>query len=67
MRKPLGLAVLAGSLACGSANAATYPAIYSFGDSLSDVGNALIGSSLIGDPIPLPAFYDNGRFSNGPN
>lgn len=67
MRKRLGLAVLAGSLACGPAHAAAYPALYSFGDSLSDVGNVLIGSSLAGDPLPLPAFYDNGRFSNGPN
>jgi outer membrane lipase/esterase len=67
MRKRLGFAVLAASFACGAAHAATYPAIYSFGDSLSDVGNALIASSAAGDPIPLPGFYYNGRFSNGPN
>ncbi|HEY3623040.1 MAG TPA: SGNH/GDSL hydrolase family protein [Roseiarcus sp.] len=67
MRKRLGLAVLAASLACGAAHAATYPAIYSFGDSLSDVGNALAASSPTGNPIPLPDFYFNGRFSNGPN
>jgi len=67
MRKRLGLAVVAAALACGGARAATYPAIYSFGDSLSDVGNALAASSAVGDPIPLPGFYFQGRFSNGPN
>jgi phospholipase/lecithinase/hemolysin len=67
MRRPLGLAVLAASLACSPAYAQTYSAIYSFGDSLSDVGNALIASTAVGDPIPLPAYYYDGRFSNGPN
>ena len=67
MRKRLGFAVLAASFACGAAHAATYPAIYSFGDSLSDVGNALIASTIAKDPVPLPAFYFDGRFSNGPN
>jgi phospholipase/lecithinase/hemolysin len=67
MRKRLGFAVLAASFACGAARAATYQAIYSFGDSLSDVGNALIASTIAKDPVPLPAFYYDGRFSNGPN
>ena len=67
MRKRLGLAVVAAAFSAGSAHAATYPAIYSFGDSLSDVGNALAASGAVGDPIPLPGFYYNGRFSNGPN
>lgn len=67
MRKRLGCAVLAASFACGAAHAATYPAIYSFGDSLSDVGNALIASTIAKDPVPLPSFYFEGRFSNGPN
>ena len=67
MRKPLGFTILAASFACGAAQAATYPAIYSFGDSLSDVGNALIASTIARDPLPLPAFYFDGRFSNGPN
>jgi phospholipase/lecithinase/hemolysin len=62
MRKRLGLAILA-ALACGGAHAATYPAIYSFGDSLSDVGNDFTVS--IGALPPLP--YFNGRFSNGLN
>jgi phospholipase/lecithinase/hemolysin len=67
MRRQLGGAVLAASLACGAAHAAKYPAMYSFGDSLSDAGNALIVSTLLGHPVPLPAFYFDGRFSNGPN
>lgn len=67
MSKRLGFVVLAASFACGAAHAATYPAIYSFGDSLSDVGNALIASTIAKDPVPLPAFYFDGRFSNGPN
>ena len=67
MRKRLGFAVLAASFACGAAHASTYQAIYSFGDSLSDVGNALIASTIAKDPVPLPAFYYDGRFSNGPN
>lgn len=38
-----------------------------FGDSISDVGNAFILSSLL-DPPPVPGFpYFNGRFTNGPN
>jgi phospholipase/lecithinase/hemolysin len=63
MRKSLGLAILAGSLACYGADAATYPAIYSFGDSLSDAGNDFISS--LGAIPPFP--YFNGRFSNGLN
>lgn len=65
MRKRLGLAVLAASLACGGAHATTpkYSAIYSFGDSLSDVGNDL---KLSFGAVP-PAPYFEGRFSNGPN
>lgn len=64
MGKRLGVAVLAGLAACGGAQAATYPAIYSFGDSLSDVGNVFAGTA---DTFPLPGFYFDGRFSNGPN
>jgi len=64
MGKRVGVAVLAGLVACGGARAATYPAIYSFGDSLSDVGNL---SAATAGTIPLPGFYYNGRFSNGPN
>ena len=65
MGKRLGLAVFWPRLvACGGAQAATYPVIYSFGDSLSDVGNVFAGTA---DTLPLPGFYFNGRFSNGPN
>ena len=61
----LGVAVLAGLVACGGARAATYPAIYSFGDSLSDVGNL---SAATAGTIPLPGFYyETVVFSNGPN
>jgi phospholipase/lecithinase/hemolysin len=66
MTKRLGVAVLAASLACSAAHAATYPAMYSFGDSLSDVGNAYIASGLIGTPVPISPPYAAGRFSNGP-
>ena len=40
----------------------TYDAIYVFGDSYSDVGNAAIAT---GGAYPGPLYY-NGRFSNGP-
>jgi thermolabile hemolysin len=66
MTKRLRVAVLAASLACSAAHAATYPAMYSFGDSLSDVGNAYIASGLIGTPVPISPPYAKGRFSNGP-
>lgn len=74
MRRRFGLAILAASAACSAAHATTYSAIYSFGDSLSDVGNifaASIAASI--PPIPAPQFpsgapaYFDGRFSNGPN
>ena len=59
----LGLAVLAAALA----SAARMRATHSFGDSLSDVGNALIASTIARDPVPLPAFDFEGQFSNGLN
>jgi outer membrane lipase/esterase len=67
MKKAMTVAVLAASLAGGSADAATDPPIYSFGDSLSDVGNDLVVSTILGKPVPLPAYYFEGRFSNGLN
>src|SRR3954454_11101885 len=50
------------------AQAGPYSALYSFGDSLSDTGNALIISSTVPglQPQPVPPYF-NGRFSNGPN
>ena len=63
MGKRLGFAVLAASLACGGAHAATYPAIYSFGDSLSDVGNSSARHG--GDTIPSRASTINGASAMG--
>jgi phospholipase/lecithinase/hemolysin len=62
MRKQLGLAVLAASLASASAPASAYTALFAFGDSLSDAGNLYI---LDGGLAPAPPYYD-GHFSNGP-
>ena len=67
MRLRLGVAVLAASLACGSAHATTFTALYAFGDSLSDAGNLTILHGI--DPsIPIPPSppYSPGHFSNGP-
>ena len=63
MRRHLVLAVLAASLASGVADAATYPAIYSFGDSLSDGGNVFTSTFSTFPKFP----YEFGRFSNGLN
>ncbi|HEY1865282.1 MAG TPA: SGNH/GDSL hydrolase family protein [Roseiarcus sp.] len=63
MKKCLGLAVLAASLGCSAAPASAYTALYSFGDSLSDVGNVF--AATLGTAPASP--YYNGRFSNGPN
>ncbi len=52
---------------CGIGLGGAHAATYSFGDSLSDVGNALIASTIARDPVPLPAFNFEGRFSNGLN
>lgn len=61
-----GLA-LAGSLMLSllspGAMAGPYPALYAFGDSLSDAGNDYILSS---GEIPASPPYSDGRFSNGP-
>jgi outer membrane lipase/esterase len=45
-----------------SASAGAMPIIF-FGDSLSDTGNVSI---LSGGAVPSPAFYFEGRYSNGP-
>jgi phospholipase/lecithinase/hemolysin len=65
MTKRVGLALLLSSLACASAHATTpsYPAMYSFGDSLSDVGNVY---ALTGGVIPISPYYQ-GRFTNNLN
>ena len=50
-------------LAAAAAPAHAYTAIYSFGDSLSDVGNDFSAPAA---PSPPPPYFA-GRFSNGPN
>ena len=62
---PRGLRIVAAavlSISSGHALAGPYSAIYSFGDSLSDVGNAFIAT---GGAQPAPPYY-SGVFSNGP-
>jgi phospholipase/lecithinase/hemolysin len=54
--------VLAFGLAASPAMAGAYSALYAFGDSLSDVGNAFVAT---GGQQPAPPYVD-GRFSNGP-
>src|SRR5271165_4400669 len=58
--KSAAIAMLAICAFLPRANAGTIDAIYSFGDSLSDVGNVF---HLTGIPAPP---YVNGQFSNGP-
>ncbi len=63
----LGL-LSAGVVALGAAlstpaSAANYPALYAFGDSLSDAGNAYLAT---GGAEPISPPYSGGRFSNGP-
>ncbi len=44
------------------------PTLVIFGNSLSDTGNTLAISESLGlPPIPPPAYYFEGRYSNGPN
>lgn len=56
--------LMAGALAGASlsASAASYSAVYAFGDSLSDTGNLLTAT---GGLLPQPSDYYQGRFSNG--
>lgn len=59
----------------GLASAGTINQIVSFGDSLTDTGNALIvyqnpaiyGPYPVGAPVPLPPNYTTGRFTDGPD
>jgi outer membrane lipase/esterase len=62
MRKQFVLAVLAVSLASASGSASAYTTLFAFGDSLSDAGNAFIGSHHL---VPAPPYF-GGHFSNGP-
>ena len=62
MLKPLLIAA-AVTISAGQAIAGSpYSAIYSFGDSLSDVGNVYNAT----DGLEPAAPYVNGQFSNGP-
>ena len=70
MKKHLSFAVLAASLAFASAPASayTYTALYAFGDSLSDDGNAsFLNGSYLSPSRCSPYFWDSlgCRFSNG--
>ena len=59
----LAALALAAPAQAAPAQAAGYSVVYAFGDSLSDTGNAWIGS---GRKNPLSPPYAAGRFSNGP-
>lgn len=61
--KTLCIALLAALLATGPAGAASYSAVYAFGDSLTDAGNDWTATRHA-EPFSPP--YSNGRFSNGP-
>jgi phospholipase/lecithinase/hemolysin len=60
MKKGLGAAVLAASLAYGVLPASAYTELFAFGDSLSDAGNHFHAT---GSPPPP---YFMGHYSNGP-
>ena len=63
MFKPL-FVLFAGLLLAGVAHAALFTQFVVFGDSLSDNGNAFIGT---GGGIPAPPQYTVGRFTDGPD
>jgi phospholipase/lecithinase/hemolysin len=58
----LALAIVAGSLATASTPARAYTALFAFGDSLSDAGNAFIRDN---GTSPLDPYWE-GHASNGP-
>lgn len=62
MRGGVCAAVFAACFALNSGPASAYTALFAFGDSLSDAGNAFIAS---GGTIPASPYVD-GHFSNGP-
>lgn len=63
MRKFLSIAFIA-LIASAAAQAALFSRFVVFGDSLSDNGNAYIGS---GGFTPVPPLYTVGRFTDGPD
>jgi phospholipase/lecithinase/hemolysin len=62
MKKRIGMAALAASLACASAPASAFTKLFAFGDSLSDAGNVFIAD---GGTNPAPPYF-KGHASNGP-
>jgi phospholipase/lecithinase/hemolysin len=62
MKKRLGVTIFVASFLCGGAHAATYTALFAFGDSLSDAGNVFIRDK---GTAPLYPYFD-GHYSNGP-
>ncbi len=60
-RRIFGL-ILGATLMTGIADAATFPTIYVFGDSLSDAGNDWNATDRL---LPISPPYSFGRFSNG--
>ncbi len=66
MSQALAIALALGALAVlpNGAAAGPYTALFAVGDSLTDSGNVF---AQTGNTVPRPDFYDNGRFSNGPN
>jgi len=68
-RAPIFLcAFLFSSAVSAAQEAAPYSRLFVFGDSLTDSGNAFLGTSNVPfiSPIPGPPYF-NGRFSNGYN
>jgi phospholipase/lecithinase/hemolysin len=63
MRMKISAAAFIVCLGASPASASAYPALYDFGDSLSDVGNVYTATRGVYPVAP----YDDGRFSNGLN
>jgi hypothetical protein len=63
MKKCIVAAVLAACLGLNIGPASAYTALFAFGDSLSDAGNAYI---ITGGTKPASPPYYDGHFSNGP-
>jgi phospholipase/lecithinase/hemolysin len=63
MKKCAVAAVLAAWFGLSIGTASAYTALFAFGDSLSDAGNAYL---ITGGTTPPSPPYDDGHFSNGP-
>ncbi|MGA8585092.1 MAG: hypothetical protein WB715_14880 [Roseiarcus sp.] len=62
MKRRAIVAVLAVCFGLNIGSASAYTALFAFGDSLSDAGNAFIATGGATPPFP----YIGGHFSNGP-